>query len=58
MIEHKNGLRVVSETPPECDSVRWLALVLRDAFLMIVSAIEVRYGVHRKHKCSKCGWRE
>lgn len=44
--------------PPECDGVKWLALVLRDAFLMVVTAIEVRYGVHRKHKCSKCGWRE
>lgn len=43
-------IRLVRSDPPaaaEDDSVKWLALLFRQAFLLIVSGIERRYGLKR-----------
>ncbi len=34
------------------DGVRWLAMVLRQACLMIAAAVERRYGIERRHQAS------
>jgi hypothetical protein len=39
------------------DGVKWLALLLRDALLMVVRGIDTRYQMKQKHDCPKCGWR-
>jgi hypothetical protein len=44
------------ETPPatereaESDGVRWLALLLRQAALLLVAGIELRYGLRRRRE--------
>lgn len=34
--------------PSPDDGVKWLALLLRQAFLLVVAAVERRYGLDRK----------
>lgn len=41
----------------ESDGVKWLALLLRDAFLVITRGIEARYGIGDKRVCPRCGHR-
>lgn len=44
MIEQKNGLRVVSETPPKQQELRSFLFVLYRALRMICSYLEDDYG--------------
>lgn len=38
----------VTVEPTRADDVRWLALLIRQALLMIVGGIERRYGIERR----------
>lgn len=45
----------MSESERADDGVRWLALLLLKATVILVNGIRTRYGLGRGEKCPRCG---
>ena len=53
----QQGETAVDRVAAEDDGLRWLALLIREGFLVIVAGIERRFGMQRRHAWPRCGWR-
>lgn len=45
----------MSEAERADDGVRWLALLLLKAAMILVNGIRARYAISRAEKCPRCG---